>query len=1107
MNTDISVLFAQMLFRRVATKAVAALLLLSGTGTLHAQSIPPIAVSTTPTWAQNFSGISLSTSSKPSMWLDLDGDKDKAFPADSDVQTCPIGAPVPIGNNASTHCFQVGYNDAGGQAGINRDAPTVPVFATPVPGSPDCAAAGTATSGLPCVGWVPASGSTTNTGTDVVQQDFMVNARINPVSPADPISESATPATTLDPNHAYTLSYNVYFEPGFDFAKGGKLPGLSANDFDSGCTDDGSVKRTPHTWSERVMWRENGRVELYSYDQSRPSGNCGIDQLVNALPGDPAYEYPEVVPGNGGSVFRFQTGIWYTITLSVAVNDNNAVIYATDGSGNTLLDEFGDPIVIGANGLVNLTISTGGQAAPFGTGTVVGSIQYNNVALRDECDDGTTTPVGSSPVCGSPVPDTAAAQVNGVFFSTFFGGNETKRLTCLNDTLPSGSPSTLTQSIYEELCASQRVAYIFPTNTWVPQTVSQASFGQFIVYPGYSGLLPSSAPTWPSSSDLTSMVSSANEIDLCWGPASAGANPIAGYKVYSNGGVLLGQVGPSALGTAASSCPASSIAFPVTNIAGVPLSAPLSSTNPSQSYYFFVKAYDSAGNQSEFSNETFNTVSLTTPAPTHMLAPGSVTSNVLPNGVTAVFWAPQLNAVSYNVYRNYNSANPTSPIVTGIQPASACGALPAQEQFFDNTGLAPGQSYTYTVTAVNPSYTPAESAQSLPTTATPSTSSAAPSGLYVSVAPPYCQSIVAGASTQPYKISLSGSEATSASVNSVSTWPSSGTALEFGALYSALPTGMSVSLSGTSSVSVQTGAATPLGTYPINLIACPASSCSTSTTGAVWTQLVTVVAPAAPTPSPTPTAGTYVSASSVTFTAASGAAIYYTTDGSTPTSSSNSYTGPITLSGNTMVSAIAVINNTPSATAIGLYTGTGTGTTTPAVSVAPTSGSVTAGSSASASVTTSGFTGSVSLTTSAPSGVTAAVSSSTLTVITTSSTAAGTYMVTVTGTGGAQTATAHFTLTVTASTSPPPPPPPAGTVLVIPDSYTVVRDTSFSGVGFTVSPAGTVLGFTPDCWISGGSARSAVGTYPTECDGKSKTTAGVPVNYGQEGTFTVVAAE
>ena len=304
-------------------RSAIALMFLSTLAPLHAQAANPTPVSPKPVWAQNFSGIALSTSSKPSVWLDLDGQKEKAFPADSDVQPCPAGAPVPVGNTASTHCFQVNYNDAGGQAGIHRDPPTVPVFATPVPGSVDCDSSGSASSGFPCVGWVAASGTTTNTGTDVVQNDFMVNARINPVSPADPISESASPASKLDPNHAYTLSYNVYFEPGFDFAKGGKLPGLSANDFDSGCTEDGNVKRTPQRWSERVMWRENGRVELYSYDQSRPSGNCGIDELVDALPGDPAYEYPEVVPGNGNSVFRFQTGVWYTITLSVAVNDNN----------------------------------------------------------------------------------------------------------------------------------------------------------------------------------------------------------------------------------------------------------------------------------------------------------------------------------------------------------------------------------------------------------------------------------------------------------------------------------------------------------------------------------------------------------------------------------------------------------------------------------------------------------------------------------------------------------------------------------------------------------------------------------------------------------------
>lgn len=52
--------------------------------------------------------------------------------------------------------------------------------------------------------------------------------------------------------------------------------------------------------------------------------------------------------------------------------------------------------------------------------------------------------------------------------------------------------------------------------------------------------------------------------------------------------------------------------------------------------------------------------------------------------------------------------------------------------------------------------------------------------------------------------------------------------------------------------------------------------------------------------------GVYASAQSVTITADPGAQIYYTTDGSTPTSSSNLYTGPITISSITTLKAIAL---------------------------------------------------------------------------------------------------------------------------------------------------------------------------------------------------------
>ena len=78
--------------------------------------------------------------------------------------------------------------------------------------------------------------------------------------------------------------------------------------------------------------------------------------------------------------------------------------------------------------------------------------------------------------------------------------------------------------------------------------------------------------------------------------------------------------------------------------------------------------------------------------------------------------------------------------------------------------------------------------------------------------------------------------------------------------------------------------------------------------------------PSVSTPTFSPAAGTYTSAQSVSISdATSGATIYYTTNGTTPTTSSTEYTGPITVSSTETLQAIAVATG-DSAVASAAYT-------------------------------------------------------------------------------------------------------------------------------------------------------------------------------------------
>jgi hypothetical protein len=94
------------------------------------------------------------------------------------------------------------------------------------------------------------------------------------------------------PKDALTLTYQVRFQPGFEFVKGGKLPGLFGGTAGSGGEhhDDG--------FSTRFMWRTDGAGEVYAYlPEQRGYG----DSL-------------------GRGSWTFSTGDWNLITQHIELN-------------------------------------------------------------------------------------------------------------------------------------------------------------------------------------------------------------------------------------------------------------------------------------------------------------------------------------------------------------------------------------------------------------------------------------------------------------------------------------------------------------------------------------------------------------------------------------------------------------------------------------------------------------------------------------------------------------------------------------------------------------------------------------------------------------------
>jgi hypothetical protein len=113
----------------------------------------------------------------------------------------------------------------------------------------------------------------------------------------------------------------------------------------------------------------------------------------------------------------------------------------------------------------------------------------------------------------------------------------------------------------------------------------------------------------------------------------------------------------------------------------------------------------------------------------------------------------------------------------------------------------------------------------------------------------------------------------------------------------------------TTSSTLYAGAITVSATETINAIA--STTESGVTTSDVSTAAYTILLPAA-TPTFSPASGSYAAAQTVAISdATAGATIYYTTDGSTPTTSSATYSAPITVPSSGIVNAMAVVSGLP----------------------------------------------------------------------------------------------------------------------------------------------------------------------------------------------------
>ncbi|KAI9281553.1 hypothetical protein BY458DRAFT_531473 [Sporodiniella umbellata] len=141
-----------------------------------------------------------------------------------------------------------------------------------------------------------------------LQVKYPVDSKNPESNPVGGLGFKAQPITIGSNIKKVELTYSVYFKHGFDFVKGGKLPGLYGG---HGSCTGGADDKTCFT--ARLMWRAKGEGEIYAYlpYSNKPKNLCGkSDNICN----------PNYGMSLGRGTFRFETGKWNNIRQVITMN-------------------------------------------------------------------------------------------------------------------------------------------------------------------------------------------------------------------------------------------------------------------------------------------------------------------------------------------------------------------------------------------------------------------------------------------------------------------------------------------------------------------------------------------------------------------------------------------------------------------------------------------------------------------------------------------------------------------------------------------------------------------------------------------------------------------